>query len=70
MRRTLVAVMFDKVANLSMKSLISTSSGKFITVISSDLFFVEKGLAFTALIIAVLPVNIFTYVLIGYLSNW
>jgi hypothetical protein len=39
-------------------------------VISSDLFFVEKGLAFTSLIIAVLPVNIFTYVLIGYLSNW
>lgn len=38
MRRTLCAVMFDKVAALSVKSLGETNIGKLISLISSDLF--------------------------------
>ena len=42
MRRTLCAVMFDKVTALSVESLAKTSSGKLISMISSDLFAVER----------------------------
>ena len=70
MRRTLVAVIFNKVCNLSMKSLIATNSGKLISVISADLFAAERSLAFTPLIFAFPIVNLFTYVLIGMISSW
>ena len=70
MRRTLVAVIFDKVCHLSMKSLMATNSGKLISVISSDLFAAERSLAFTPLILAFPIVNLFTYALIGLLSSW
>ena len=70
MRRTLVAVMFDKVCHLSMKSLIATNSGKLISVISADLFAAERSLAFTPLVLAFPVVNAFTYTLIGLLSSW
>ena len=65
MRRTLVAVLFDKVCNLSMKSLIATNSGKLISVISADLFAAERSLAFTPLIMAFPFVNGFAYIVIG-----
>ena len=70
MRRTLVAVIFDKVINLSMKSLIATNSGKLISVISADLFAVERSLAFSPLILAFPFVNGFAYVVIGLTSSW
>ena len=70
MRRTLVAVIFDKVINLSMKSLMATDSGKLISVISADLFAAEKGLAFSPLILAFPIVNAFAYAVIGLTSNW
>ena len=70
MRRTLVAVIFDKVCHLSMKSLMATNSGKLISVISADLFAAERSLAFTPLILAFPFVNAFTYALIGFSSDW
>ena len=70
MRRTLVSVLFDKVVKLSMKSLIATNSGKLISLISADLFAIERNLAFTPLIITFPIVNIFTYVLIGITNSW
>ena len=70
MRRTLVAVIFDKVCHLSMKSLIETNSGKLISVISADLFAAERSLAFSPIILAFPFVNAFTYTLIGLLSSW
>lgn len=70
MRRTLVAVIFDKVCHLSMKSLIATNSGKLISVISADLFAAERSLAFTPLILAFPVVNAFAYGLIGFSSSW
>ena len=70
MRRTLVAIIFDKVTRLSMKSLVATNSGKLISVISSDLFAAERSLAFSPLIMAFPFVNILTYVLIGLSTEW
>ena len=70
MRRTLVAVIFDKVCRLSMKSLIATNSGKLISVISADLYAAERSLAFSPLIMAFPIVNLFTYTLIGLTTGW
>jgi ABC-type multidrug transport system fused ATPase/permease subunit len=42
MRRTLVAVMFDKVGVLSVESLQKTNGAKIITLISADLFALER----------------------------
>ena len=70
MRRTLVAVIFDKVCKLSMKSLIATNSGKLISVISADLFKSERSLAFSPLVLAFPIVNAFTYCIIGLTSSW
>lgn len=70
MRRTLVAVIFDKVINMSMKSLIATNSGKLIAVISSDLFAVERSLAFSPMILAFPFVNVFAYTVIGLTGSW
>ena len=70
MRKTLVAVMFDKVCHLSMKSLIATNSGKLISVISGDLFAAERSLSFGPLILACPIVNTFAYILIGLTSHW
>ena len=44
LRRTLVANMFDKILNLSLKSLVETESGKLVAIISADLFIVERQL--------------------------
>ena len=69
-RRTLATVIFDKVVNLSMKSLITTNSGKLVSVLSADLFAIERNLAYSSLIITFPVVNIFTYVLIGITNSW
>jgi len=53
-----------------MKSLIATNSGKLIAVISSDLFAVERSLAFSPLILAFPFVNGFAYTVIGVTSSW
>ena len=46
MRKLLVAAIYDKVAKLSAKSLAQTSSGKLITLVSADIFMIERGLLF------------------------
>lgn len=70
MRRTLVAAMFRKVERLSMKSLSETSSGKLVSIISSDLFQVERGLAFTPLVVASPLVNLLAFGLVGFVYSW
>ena len=70
MRRTLVAVIFDQLCELSMKSLMSTNSGKLVQLISADLYTVERLVALAHLILAWPIVNAFAYVLIGLLSSW
>jgi len=70
MRRTLTAVLFDKVTMLSVESLQKTSSGKIISMISSDLFALERSLAFVAMVFVLPVANLFTYLLIGFNFGW
>ena len=44
--------MYDKVGVLSMKSLTETNSGKLITLISSDIFVIERPLSLTPYLLA------------------
>ena len=53
--------MYDKVAKLSMKSMTETNSGKLISLISADLFSVERGLSFFPLLIAAPIINFIAY---------
>lgn len=50
MRKTLVSAMYDKVGVLSMKSLTETNSGKLITIISGDIFNVERATTMTPIL--------------------
>lgn len=44
LRKAIVSAMYDKVAKLSTKSLTETNSGKLITIISGDIFNVERAI--------------------------
>jgi len=70
MRRTLCAVMFDKVTSLSVESLSKTSSGKLIAMISSDLFALERQFTFAALIMVFPVCNLFTFLYVGFRFGW
>jgi ABC-type multidrug transport system fused ATPase/permease subunit len=70
MRRTLISGMYDKVAKLSMKSLIETNSGKLITLISSDIFSIERGLSNAPYILAAPFINIAAYIFLGFSAGW
>jgi ABC-type multidrug transport system fused ATPase/permease subunit len=70
MRKAIVLAMFNKVAKLSLKSLAETNSGKLITLISSDIFTVERNMQFAPLIISAPISNICAYILIGLTSGW
>jgi len=50
MRKAIVSSMYDKVAKLSTKSLTETNSGKLITIISGDVFNVERATCITPLL--------------------
>mmetsp|Transcript_14678 Transcript_14678/g.22744 ORF Transcript_14678/g.22744 Transcript_14678/m.22744 type:complete len:166 (-) Transcript_14678:1516-2013(-) len=65
MRRTLVAALYDKVVRLSMKSMTETNSGKLISLISADLFSIERGLSFLPLMLASPVINIVAYTFIA-----
>jgi multidrug transporter EmrE-like cation transporter len=60
MRRTLCAALFDKVVQFSMKSMTETNSGKLISLISADLFIVERGLSVFPLNFAAPFISLFT----------
>jgi ABC-type multidrug transport system fused ATPase/permease subunit len=42
MRKTIILALYDKLAKLSLKSLADTNSGKLITLISQDIFVIER----------------------------
>ena len=52
MRKAIVSTMYDKVGNLSSKSLTETNSGKLITIISGDVFNVERAVCLTPILFA------------------
>lgn len=51
--------LFDKVVKLSMKSMTETNSGKLISLISADLFSIEKGLSIFPVLFAAPLINLF-----------
>lgn len=70
MRKALVSAMYDKVSVLSMKSLTETNSGKLITLISADIFQVERAITMMPIILACPPILILTLFYIGWGSGW
>ena len=61
LRRTLVGVLFDKMARLSSKSMTETNSGKLISLVSADLFEAERGTAFVNIFLASPLLNFICY---------
>lgn len=57
----MVAALYDKVIKLSMKSMTETNSGKLISLISADLFTVERGLSFFPILLAAPFINLVAY---------
>ena len=53
-----MSALFSKVVKLSMKSITVTNSGKLISLISADLFLIEKGLAVFPIMFAAPFINI------------
>ena len=70
MRKVLVAAIYDKVTKLTVKALAQTNSGKLITLISADIFQIERGLALAPVGLVSPIVNAAAYVLIGVTSGW
>jgi len=62
--------MYDKVGVLSMKSLTETNSGKLITLISSDIFILERALSLTPYLLASPFLVVLCLVLIWLSSDW
>jgi len=56
-----VAALYDKVVKLSVKSITETNSGKLISLISADLFAIERGLGLCPIIIAAPFINMVAY---------
>lgn len=66
MRKTIVSSMYDKVGVLSMKSLTETNSGKLITIISSDVFNVERAVT----LLPLLPASPIVLILCLFYISW
>lgn len=69
-RKLLVAAMYDKVAKMSMRSLTETNSGKLITLVSSDIFSLERPLTMAPFCLVSPFINIACYGLIWFISGW
>ena len=69
-RRILIGALYDKVINLSVKGMTETNSGKLISLISADLFQVERGLSFATVVVAAPIVNIVAYVVLSFTIGW
>ena len=69
-RKTLMCLLSEKIGTLSMKSMIETNSGKLISLISSDLFTIERGLCITPMIFAAPFINLSAYAFIGSIVGW
>ena len=48
-RKVLVSSLYDKVGSLSIKAVTSTNSGKLVTLVSADIFMMERALKRTAI---------------------
>lgn len=69
-RKILISAIYDKLGKLSMKAVTSTNSGKLITLVSGDIFMIERGLAFAPMILTTPLTNIAVVILVGVTSHW
>jgi len=69
-RKILVSALYDKLGKLSMKAVTSTNSGKLITLVSGDIFMIERGLAFSPMVISAPFTNIAVMILVVVTSHW
>lgn len=65
-----MVALYDKIAELSMESLIKTNSGKLVSVFSSDIYSIERGLYMSPTAFAAPFINIFCIILIGIILGW
>ena len=70
MRKILVSSLYDKLGSLSTESVISTNSGKLITLVSADIFSIERGISISPFFISAPITNIAVMVLVGVTSSW
>jgi len=70
MRKLLTSAMYDKVSKLSMRSLTETNSGKLVTLVSADIFTLERPLAIAPFGIASPFINIACYLIVWQISGW
>lgn len=70
MRRILVSALYAKVVRLSMKSMTETGSGKLISLISGDMFSVERGNSLIPIVFAAPIVNIVAYSILAKTVGW
>jgi len=66
-RKILVTAMYNKVGKLSTKSLGRINTGKLVSLVSGDLFNLEKMLTITPMAVSGVLLNLTAYALIGYL---
>ena len=69
-RKLLVSAIYDKVGNLSMKAMASTNSGKLVTLVSADIFMLERGLAFAPIIFSTPLSNLTVIIALGFTTSW
>ena len=69
-RKMLISAIYDKVNKLSMRSLTETNSGKLITLVSSDIFTLERSLAMAPFGLASPFINLACYGLIWHIAGW
>lgn len=69
-RKTLIINLFDKISKLSIRSLAQTRQGKLISLVSSEIFSLEKGLTLFPLIITAPFINIACYIVLGVFVEW
>ena len=70
LRKTLMSALYDKIAELSMESLIKTNSGKLVSVFSSDIYSIERGLYMAPIALGAPIINVFSIILIGLMIGW
>jgi len=70
LRKTLLAVIYNKIEKLSTKSLTETNSGKLITIVSGDILGIERALTIAPIVFATPFLNLGTYILLGFTSGW
>ena len=69
-RKILISALYDKVGKFSMQSLTEANSGKVITLVTQEIFTLERPLAMQPFGLAAPFINLACYGLIWYIAGW